>query len=122
MKLYKLLKDIDYMIINGDVDIYITSICYDSRKVKKNSIFVCINGTKANGHDFISEAIKNGAIAIVVEEEFQFKSEDIVLIKVKSTKIASASIVNLFYKGPSKEINLVSNIKHVLGRLENSKK
>ena len=50
----------------------ITSICYDSRKVKKNSIFICINGNKVNGHDFINEAIKNGAIAIVVEEEFQY--------------------------------------------------
>ena len=85
----------------------ITNICYDSRKVNKNSIFVCINGNKVNGHDFINEAIKNGAVAIVVEEELNIKREDITLIKVKNTKIALASISNLFYKEPSKEINLV---------------
>lgn len=107
MKLYELLKDIDCMLINGDVDIDIRSIYYDSRKVKENSIFICINGNKANGHDFINEAIKNGAVAIVVEEEYQFKSDDIALIKVKNTKIALASIANLFYKEPSKEIKLV---------------
>ena len=58
MKLYELLRDIDYMLINGDVNNDITSICYDSRKVKKNSIFICINGNSFNGHDFINEAIK----------------------------------------------------------------
>jgi len=107
MKLYELLRDIDYMLINGDVNNDITSICYDSRKVKKNSIFICINGNRVNGHDFISEAIKNGAIAIVVEEKISIKSEDISLIKVENAKLALASMSNLFYKEPSKEIELV---------------
>src|SRR5471030_67114 len=103
MKLYKLLKDIDYMVVNGDenvnidVHIDIKDISYDSRKVKENSIFVCINGANVNGHDFIEEAIKNGAVAIIVEEEFQFEGEEILLIKVKNTKLALASISNLFY-------------------------
>ncbi|BCZ47659.1 UDP-N-acetylmuramoyl-L-alanyl-D-glutamate--2,6-diaminopimelate ligase 2 [Clostridium gelidum] len=107
MKLYELLRDIDYMLINGDVNNDITSICYDSRKVKKNSIFICINGNRVNGHDFISEAIKNGAIAIVVEEEISIKSEYISLIKVENAKLALSSMSNLFYKEPSKEIELV---------------
>jgi len=113
MKLYELLKDIDYMVVNGDenvnidVHIDITDIGYDSRKVKKDSIFVCINGAKVNGHDFIEEAIKKGAVAIIVGEEFQFEGEDILLIKVKNTKMALASISNLFYSEPSKKIKLV---------------
>jgi len=107
MKLYELLRDIDYMLINGDVNNDITSICYDSRKVKKDSIFICINGNRVNGHEFISEAIRNGAIAIVVEEEISIKNEDIALIKVKSAKLALASMANLFYKESSKEVDLV---------------
>ena len=107
MKLYELLRDIDYMLINGDVNNDITNVCYDSRKVMKNSIFICINGNRVNGHEFISEAIKNGAIAIVVEEKISIKSEDISLIKVENAKLALASMSNLFYKEPSKEIELV---------------
>lgn len=107
MKLYELLRDTDYMLVNGDVNNDITSICYDSRKVKKNSIFICINGNRVNGHEFINEAIKNGAIAIVVEEEISIKSEKISLIKVRNTKLALASMANLFYKESSKEIGLV---------------
>ena len=80
MKLYALLRDIDYMLVNGDVNYDITSICYDSRKVKKNSIFICINGNRVNGHDYIGEAINKGAVAIVAEEEISIKSSDISLI------------------------------------------
>lgn len=107
MKLYKLLRDTEYTLINGDLNVEITSICYDSRKVDKNSAFVCIKGSKVNGHNFINKAIKNGAAAIIIEEEFQLKSEDIALIKVGNTKSALASIANIFYGEPSKEINLV---------------
>lgn len=107
MKLYELIRDLDYISINGDLYMDITNVCYDSRKIKKNSIFVCINGNNVNGHDYINKAIKNGAVAVIVEEEFQFKSEKIALIKVTNTKSALASIANLFYKEPSKEINLV---------------
>jgi len=107
MKLYKLLRDIDYMLVNGDVNNEITNICYDSRKVKENSIFISINGNRFNGHEFINEAIKKGATAIVVEEEINIKNEDIALIKVENTKIALASMANLFYNESSKEIDLV---------------
>lgn len=107
MKLYELIRDLDYISINGDLYMDITNVCYDSRKIKKNSIFVCINGNNVNGHDYINKAIKNGAVAVIVEEEFQFKSEKIALIKVTNTKSALASIANLFYKEPSKDINLV---------------
>ena len=107
MKLYELIRDLDYTSINGDLYMDIANICYDSRKIKENSIFVCINGNNVNGHNFINKAIKNGAVAIIVEEEFQFKNENIALIKVNNTKSALASIANLFYKEPSKEINLV---------------
>ncbi|MDR3596360.1 UDP-N-acetylmuramoyl-L-alanyl-D-glutamate--2,6-diaminopimelate ligase [Clostridium sp.] len=107
MELYKLLKNINYEIINGSLDIDIKDISYDSRKVKENSIFVCINGENVNGHDYIKEAIKKGALAIVIDEEFQLKNQNVTVIKVENSKIALASLANLFYNEPSKEINLV---------------
>ncbi|WP_238918063.1 UDP-N-acetylmuramoyl-L-alanyl-D-glutamate--2,6-diaminopimelate ligase [Clostridium sp. YIM B02555] len=107
MKLYKLLQDIKYEVINGGVDIDISNISYDSRKIKENSIFVCINGVNVNGHDYIKEAIKKGALAIIIEEEIQVKNENIAVIKVDNSKVALASMANVFYNEPSKEINLV---------------
>lgn len=107
MQLYKLLKDTNYEIINGSVDIDITSISYDSRNIKENSMFVCINGANVNGHDYIKDAIEKGALAIVIDEELQLKNQNITIIKVENSKIALASLANLFYDEPSKEINLV---------------
>lgn len=107
MKLYNLLKDLDYEIISGSVDIDARSVSYDSRKVKGGSVFICIKGANADGHDYIDEAIKSGALAIVIQEEIKIDNENITVIKVRNTKLALASIANVFYNEPSKEINLV---------------
>lgn len=50
-----------------DSDI-ICSVATDSKKVSKNGLFVCIKGQKADGHDFVSEALKNGASAILAQK------------------------------------------------------
>ncbi|MCD2345876.1 UDP-N-acetylmuramoyl-L-alanyl-D-glutamate--2,6-diaminopimelate ligase [Clostridium guangxiense] len=107
MKLVKLLKDINYDVISGNINIDIKGISYDSRKVQKDFVFICIRGTRVNGHNYIKEAINNGASAIIIEEEVQFNSAEITLIKVKNTKITLASAANLFYGEPSKKINLI---------------
>ena len=61
----KILKDIIYGIdldsIKGDTNLIIKSIEFDSRKVKKGSLFVAIKGSSIDGHSFIDEAIENGA-------------------------------------------------------------
>ena len=41
----------------------------DSRKINKGDIFVCIKGSKVDGHNFINDAIKNGASKIISEKE-----------------------------------------------------
>ncbi|EHI98865.1 UDP-N-acetylmuramoyl-L-alanyl-D-glutamate--2,6-diaminopimelate ligase [Clostridium sp. DL-VIII] len=107
MKLYELLKDMKYELISGNVDIDVANISYDSRKVIESSMFVCIKGANVDGHDYIKEAIKKGALAIVIDEELELKSRNITLIKVENSKIALASLASSFYNKPSKEINLV---------------
>ncbi len=107
MKLYELLKDMKYELISGNVDIDVANISYDSRKVIEGSMFVCIKGANVDGHDYIKEAIKKGALAIVIDEELELKSRNVTLIKVENSKIALASLASSFYSKPSKEINLV---------------
>jgi UDP-N-acetylmuramoyl-L-alanyl-D-glutamate--2,6-diaminopimelate ligase len=107
MKLYELLKDMKYELISGNIDIDVTNISYDSRKVIENSMFICIKGSNVDGHDYIKEAIKKGALAIVIDEELELKNKNITVIKVKNSKIALASLASSFYNEPSKEINLV---------------
>ncbi len=47
----------------------ISNALYDSRKVVKGSMFVCIRGAKCDGHDFIAKAIENGASAVLAERK-----------------------------------------------------
>ena len=68
MKLLKMLQSIDILAINGPVDIDIEDISYDSRTVIEGTMFICVKGHNVDGHDFIDDAIKNGAAAVVSEK------------------------------------------------------
>ena len=67
MKLEKLLEKLDYTLEAGCLDTEITSLEYDSRKVGKGSLFVCLTGFRADGHAYASSAVAAGAAALVVE-------------------------------------------------------
>ena len=62
----KVLKDILYKVklkqIIGDTDVMISNVQFDSREVGPGDVFVAVNGYSSDGHDFIDQAIKNGAI------------------------------------------------------------
>ena len=69
MKLEKLLERMDYKVLAGSTDIEISTLVYDSRKVEKASVFVCISGAVSDAHDFIPDVVKKGAAAVVVEKD-----------------------------------------------------
>lgn len=105
MLLRDLVKNLDTVDIKGNVDINIDDINYDSRKLKQNSLFICIKGFSLNGHEFISGAIKKGSIAFLVEEDVYIKGYT--FIRVKDTRKAMAKISSNFYNNPTKELNLI---------------
>lgn len=107
MKLYEILRNLDYTIIKGNTSIDISGISYDSRKSQNNFVFICIKGTKVDGHNYIQKAIHNGACAVISEKDIDLNTENITLIKVKDTKTALANAANLFYNEPSKKLNLI---------------
>lgn len=107
MKLKSLLKELDYEVINGDIDIEIKNINYDSRKVSANDLFVCIKGLKVNGHNYAESAIKGGAIAIICEDNIEGYNNETVIIKVKNTRKALAKCAANFYENPSKKMSMI---------------
>jgi UDP-N-acetylmuramoyl-L-alanyl-D-glutamate--2,6-diaminopimelate ligase len=108
MNIKELLSKIEYDVLKGSDNADVCEIVYDSRRItKKNSLFVCIQGFKEDGHRFIDDAIKNGATSILVEKEIEINSKDVNVIKVKNTRKVLSQISNIFYREPSKELNLV---------------
>lgn len=85
-------------------EIEITGVEIDSRKVKPGSLFICIRGFQTDGHLYVGEAIKNGAKALIVEENV---NTEIPVIQVSDTTRALAQIVNKFYQYPTAELPLI---------------
>ena len=86
----KLLQDLLYKIdlteTIGDLNLGISEVFFDSRKVTKDSVFVAVSGTNLDGNIFIEEAIKKGSIAIVSEKIPSYVQDNITYIKVNNAR------------------------------------
>ncbi|WP_105617479.1 UDP-N-acetylmuramoyl-L-alanyl-D-glutamate--2,6-diaminopimelate ligase [Vallitalea okinawensis] len=107
MRIFDLLKDLSFDTIYGDVNREIQHICWDSRRMQKNSLFIAVKNKNVDRHDYILEAIKNGAIALVTERELDDIPKNVTVIKVKNSRRAMAIIANNYYKEPSKKLKLI---------------
>ncbi|MGL4606042.1 MAG: UDP-N-acetylmuramoyl-L-alanyl-D-glutamate--2,6-diaminopimelate ligase [Eubacteriaceae bacterium] len=85
----------------------INGIEYHSQKIKSGDLFVAIKGFNQNGHFYISNAISNGAKAIVFEDSPEEYIQGISYIRVKNTRSALAVIAKNFYMNPSKNLKVV---------------
>ena len=106
MILSKILNNIDYEVIKGDININISDVCYDSRKVRDGSLFVCLVGASSDGHDYIDMAISKGAVAIVVAKDVVVDS-DVTVIKVEDTRRSLSRIAINYYNNPSSEMTII---------------
>jgi UDP-N-acetylmuramoyl-L-alanyl-D-glutamate--2,6-diaminopimelate ligase len=104
------LKDILYKVsltsTYGDMGASVTSICFDSRKVGPDSLFVAVRGTVTDGHDYIGKAIDLGARVIVCERLPESITESVTFVTVKNSGHALGIIASNFYKNPSHKLKL----------------
>lgn len=97
----------------GGVEKPIKKIVFNSTEADKDSIFVAIKGTKTDGHDFIEQAIKNGASAIICEDrkemiEMIYKQyPHITIVIAKDTAKAMAGLSSAFFDNPSKYMTVI---------------
>ncbi|MBE5891064.1 MAG: UDP-N-acetylmuramoyl-L-alanyl-D-glutamate--2,6-diaminopimelate ligase [Lachnospiraceae bacterium] len=106
MKLTELLEELDYTILSGAPEKEISTLVYDSRKVQKDSIFVCISGSVRDAHDFIPDVIEKGAAAIVVEKDVD-AVEGVTFIKVENSRKALAYLSAAYFGHPAKQIKTI---------------
>lgn len=108
----KLLKDILYgaslLDVLGSTNVAVASLTFDSRKVIKESLFVAINGTESNGHDYIETAIKAGARSIVCEGLPETQHEKVTYVQVKDSHETLGKLSSNFYDNPSEKLKLVA--------------
>ena len=106
-KLKNIIQQIKAIEIIGSIDIDINDVQFDSRNVKKGSLFIAVSGTQSDGHSFISKAIDLGAIAVVCENIPENTQENITWLKVNDSAEALGLIASEFYDKPSEKFKLI---------------
>ena len=91
----------------GNTSFSVNKVEFDSRLVSDSDMYVAIVGVNVDGHDFISQAIKNGAKCIVCEKIPTQFVDEIVYVNVKSSRKALAIISSNYYDNPSSKLNLI---------------
>jgi UDP-N-acetylmuramoyl-L-alanyl-D-glutamate--2,6-diaminopimelate ligase len=104
--LAELLKNVRAEVLQGDLEIKLNGFHYDSRKIEEEFLFVAVKGFKADGHEFISQAIAKGAVALLVEKRVNAPKE-ITVIQVGNTRRALPIIAANYYQEPANKFSLI---------------
>ncbi len=105
MKLRELLGRSEYEVVSGSTDIEISDIIYDSRKIIKDCVFVCMVGANADGHDFITKAIEQGAAAVVVSRDTDISG--VTVIKTEDTRKVLALMSAEYFGRPAEKLKMI---------------
>lgn len=107
MRIDEILKGIDVKSITGAAGNDVSGIEFDSRNISSGSLFVAVKGYKSDGHDYITSAVKSGAVAIICETVPSNEDKSICWIKVKDSAKALGQAASNFYGNPSDSLKLV---------------
>jgi len=105
--LTEVLRDVNVKQIKGAPDAVISGITYDSREVKAGSLFFAVKGTRVDGHNFISQVIEKGAVAIVCENLPESLIDGVTYVVVEDSSYSSGTIASNWFGNPSKKLKLV---------------
>jgi UDP-N-acetylmuramoyl-L-alanyl-D-glutamate--2,6-diaminopimelate ligase len=121
MRLSEVIEGLDIVGASGNGEADITGISYDSRRVKRGHLFAALPGEKADGHDFIDDAIMRGAAAVIHEKaQFGNRGKDLsgktvkgsgpasyanaAFIRVRDSRMAFALAASNFFNNPSRSL------------------
>lgn len=93
--------------LQGSADVEISAIVFDSRKVVPGCMFVAVKGTLSDGHDYILQAVKDGAVAVICEELPSRVTGEVDFLMVANSAIALGIVSANFYDNPSAKLKLI---------------
>src|SRR5215472_2160402 len=92
--------------LTGNPDVIISTIAVDSRRAEPGALFVCLRGTRADGHDHAAQAVERGAVAVLAERDVAVPAGTTV-VRVPDTLTALSPIAAAFYARPSEALTIV---------------
>ncbi|MEN8257780.1 MAG: UDP-N-acetylmuramoyl-L-alanyl-D-glutamate--2,6-diaminopimelate ligase [Thermodesulfobacteriota bacterium] len=106
-KVAQLLAGIEYQAGSDVGTVAVSSITSDSREVTPGALFVAIVGASADGHDYVKQAVAQGAAAVVVNQESRDHDLEVPVIRVADTGQALGVIAAAFYKKPAERMTVI---------------
>ncbi len=94
-------------VIQGSTNIQIDKICFDSRQVLPNTLFIATTGTQTDGHQYIKTAIEKGATAIIAERATTDLPAHITYIICPNSAKALGQIAAIWYNNPAQKLKIV---------------
>jgi UDP-N-acetylmuramoyl-L-alanyl-D-glutamate--2,6-diaminopimelate ligase len=102
-----IIQGLPFTELQGSADVAISAVVFDSRKVVPGCLFVAVRGTVVDGHNYIEQAIKDGAVAIICEELPGHTAGEVDFLMVANSAEALGIVSANFYDNPSKKLKLV---------------
>lgn len=106
MKISEMVQGIEGVTVPREIDCDIQSVHYQSQEVRPGGLFIAIRGLQKDGHQYIDDAIKRGATAIIAEKGWS-GSCSVPVVRTHNTRIALSHITSSFYGHPSKDLCLI---------------
>lgn len=91
----------------GSTNVFVRDIHFNSRNIGVNDVFVAIKGSFVDGHDYIENAVKQGALVVVSEYLPKTLKEGISYVVVENSSVALAIMASNFYGNPSQNLKLI---------------
>ncbi len=102
MQLQQLFSGINYSGVLPNADAVL--ITQDSRKVCKNTVFICAKGVKTDGHNYAKQALEQGAVCIVTERKLGLENE----VCVENARKTYALLCSNFFENPAEKLQLIA--------------
>ena len=104
----ELISNVPQAKIQGDPNLVIKKLCFDSRQIAESTLFFAIKGTSVDGHTYIQDVIEKGAIAIVCEVLPSELNSKVTYISVENSTAAMGLMAAAFYNYPSQKMKLTA--------------
>ncbi len=106
-KLSDILYKVNLVAVSGSTDVEVKDVQIDSRRVRQGSAFVAVRGSAADGHQFITKAIEQGAAVVVCETMPAETSDSVTYVQARNSAEAAGIMAHNFYDQPSARVKLV---------------
>ncbi len=107
MILKDILKNVDYELVSGNIDVSVKEIKYNSKNVSKGDMFFALTGFMVDGHKYISDAVEKGASVIVIEKEISDSYDNVTVVRVNNSRRSLATCSRNYYGCPDEELTTI---------------